>query len=94
MPNKYRAKPIDYGQRESSMPMLLRRYLMNIGAHPTRITSDPDDSKFVDCAICGQAEYLVSNDNHFKILNDIKFLLTSGEIQSVASDKISHSRVC
>ena len=46
---------------------------MNIGAHPTRITSDPDDSKFVDCAICGQAEYLVSNDNHFKILNDIKF---------------------
>ena len=31
------------------------------------------DNKFVDCAICGQAEYLVSNDNHFKILNDIKF---------------------
>ena len=22
----------------------------------------PDDNKFVDCAICGQAEYLVSND--------------------------------
>ncbi len=25
---------------------------------------------------------------------DIERLLTSGEIQSVASDKISHSRVC
>ena len=37
------------------------------------ITSDPDDNKFVDCAICGQAEYLVSNDKHFKVLNDIQF---------------------
>lgn len=37
------------------------------------ITSDPVDNKFVDCAICGQAEYLVSNDKHFKVLNDIKF---------------------
>ena len=31
------------------------------------------DNKFVDCAICGQAEYLVSNDKHFKVLNDIHF---------------------
>ena len=37
------------------------------------ITQDPDDNKFVDCAICGQAEYLVSNDNHFKVLRDIGF---------------------
>ena len=37
------------------------------------ITSDPDDNKFVDCALCGQAEYLVSNDKHFKVLNDIQF---------------------
>ena len=37
------------------------------------ITSYPDDNKFVDCAICGQAEYLVSNDKHFKVLNDIQF---------------------
>ena len=37
------------------------------------ITSDPDDNKFVDCAICGQAEYLVSNDKHFKVLNEINF---------------------
>ena len=37
------------------------------------ITADPDDNKFVDCAICGQAEYLVSNDNHFNILRKVKF---------------------
>lgn len=37
------------------------------------ITADPDDNKFVDCAICGQAEYLVSNDKHFNILRNVKF---------------------
>ena len=37
------------------------------------ITQDPDDNKFVDCAICGQAEYLVSNDKHFQILNTVDF---------------------
>ena len=37
------------------------------------IYQDPDDNKFVDCAICGQAEYLVSNDKHFGILRTIKF---------------------
>lgn len=34
---------------------------------------DPDDNKFVDCAVCGQAEYLVSNDKHFKILQNVNF---------------------
>ena len=37
------------------------------------IIQDPDDNKFVDCAVCGQAEYLVSNDKHFKILQNVNF---------------------
>ena len=37
------------------------------------ITQDPDDNKFVDCAICGQAEFLVSNDKHFKVLDTVPF---------------------
>ena len=37
------------------------------------IENDPDDNKFVDCAVCGQAEYLVSNDKHFTILKEIGF---------------------
>ena len=37
------------------------------------IQADPDDNKFVDCAICGNAEYIVSNDSHFKVLDKIKF---------------------
>ena len=37
------------------------------------ITADPDDNKFVDCAICGNAELLVTNDAHFDILKKIEF---------------------
>ena len=29
------------------------------------IQADPDDNKFVDCAVCGNSEYIVSNDSHF-----------------------------
>ena len=37
------------------------------------IQADPDDNKFVDCAVCGNAEFIVSNDSHFRILNEIDF---------------------
>lgn len=37
------------------------------------ITIDPDDNKFVDCAIVGNAEYIVSDDSHFNILSEIPF---------------------
>ncbi len=32
------------------------------------ITQDPDDNKFVDCAIAANAKCIVSNDKHFNIL--------------------------
>lgn len=37
------------------------------------ITTDPDDNKFVDCAIAGRVKYIVTNDRHFNILKDIQF---------------------
>ncbi len=37
------------------------------------IEADPDDNKFVDCAICGGAELIVSNDKHFNVLNETDF---------------------
>jgi len=37
------------------------------------IFSDPDDDKFTDCAIAANAEYLVSNDRHFNVLNQTSF---------------------
>ena len=37
------------------------------------IVQDYDDNKFVDCAIACNANYLVTQDKHFKILGRIKF---------------------
>ncbi len=37
------------------------------------IKVDKDDNKFVDCAVAGNADYLVSNDKHFNCLKAIEF---------------------
>ena len=37
------------------------------------ITADPDDNKFVDCAITAGATYIVSNDRHFQELQHYDF---------------------
>jgi predicted nucleic acid-binding protein len=47
------------------------------------ITADPDDDKFVDCAVAGGVDYLVSDDKHFKVLESVPFpkvvVLSAGE---------------
>ena len=37
------------------------------------IPNDPDDNKFVDCAVAGNAKYIVSHDKHFNHLRTVKF---------------------
>ena len=37
------------------------------------ISADPDDNKFVDCAFAAGADYLVSEDSHFKVLLQTPF---------------------
>lgn len=37
------------------------------------ITTDEDDNKFVDCAIAGNAKYIVTEDHHFTILRKVAF---------------------
>ena len=37
------------------------------------IKSDPDDNKFVDCAISANAKFIVTEDHHFDILKGLKF---------------------
>lgn len=41
--------------------------------HFELIKTDVDDNKFVDCAIKANARFIVSEDNHFNILNQIDF---------------------
>lgn len=37
------------------------------------IISDPDDDKYVDCAVAANAICLISNDSHFKVLKTLPF---------------------
>lgn len=37
------------------------------------ITQDPDDNKFVDCAIAANARFIVTNDHHYDVLKEIDY---------------------
>ena len=55
--------------------ILSRSNVRRIDAHYrfNLITADPDDNKFVDCAIAANAKYIVTEDHHFNVLRDIPF---------------------
>lgn len=46
---------------------------VNTYFHFHLIEQDKDDNKFVDCAIAANAQYIVSEDSHFKHLKNIPF---------------------
>lgn len=46
-------------------------YFQETYIHFGLIKIDIDDNKFVDCAIAADAEYIVTNDKHFEVLNEI-----------------------
>ena len=37
------------------------------------LIADKDDEKFVDCAVCGSADFPVTDDRHFNMLKSIPF---------------------
>ena len=37
------------------------------------ISVDPDDNKFVDCALNAGADYIVTNDKHFNVMKTVGF---------------------
>ena len=37
------------------------------------ISNDPDDNKFADCAVSANADYIVSKDRDYRMLNTIDF---------------------
>jgi putative PIN family toxin of toxin-antitoxin system len=54
------------------------------------IHKDPDDNKFVDCAIAASAYYIISEDSDFQVLKTIPFphvnVLTISEFRSLVSN--------
>jgi uncharacterized protein len=57
------------------------------------VENDPDDNKFADLAISVNANYLVSNDKHFKFFKKLKFprleVVKSKEFIRLLSQEIS-----
>jgi predicted nucleic acid-binding protein len=53
--------------------------------HWQLISADPDDKKYCDCAIAAQADFVVTEDKHFDILQTISF----PQLQAISIDKFS-----
>ncbi|MBC7774574.1 MAG: putative toxin-antitoxin system toxin component, PIN family [Phycisphaerae bacterium] len=62
------AENIVKGIREAQNALYIHKYF-----YWNLITVDPDDNKFVDCAVAGNADFTVTNDRHFKALKKIPF---------------------
>jgi putative PIN family toxin of toxin-antitoxin system len=59
----------------SNIEYITRYYCWNL------IVDDPDDNKFVDCAVAAQAKFIVSEDKHFNVLkNDPNPFITAIKI--------------
>lgn len=41
--------------------------------HFKLIVADPDDDKFVDCAVASNAKFIVTEDSHYDLLQDLIF---------------------
>ena len=68
-----RSDPIvaqNVGELIANSPHVIRPY---ITTKWLLIPQDPDDDKFVDCAVAGGADYLVTNDKHFNVLKTTPF---------------------
>ncbi len=48
-------------------------YRVNVFFQWRLISNDPDDNKFADCAVSANADYIVSNDRDYRLLNTIDF---------------------
>ncbi len=58
---------LDFIIESRHVSLFTPRYRFNL------ITADPDDNKFVDCAIIANARYIVTNDHHYDVLRQIPF---------------------
>jgi putative PIN family toxin of toxin-antitoxin system len=84
-----------YGLTTASAFIALLRELSNVRMVSTYykwnlVANDPDDNKYCDCAIAGNADCLISEDRHFNVLKNISFpkvsLLTIDEFMKVLSN--------
>ena len=54
-----------------TLPSKNTTFYQEVYIHFDLIKEDVDDNKFVDCAIASGAKYIVTNDNHFAVLQSV-----------------------
>lgn len=58
------------------------------------IAADPDDNKFFDAAVAGEADFLVTNDNHFNEAKKLPFpainIISSDDFLQILSNLREH----
>lgn len=59
--------------RLNFLPLLSNVHLVKPYYNWNLITQDPDDNKFVDAAVSGNADFVVTNDKHFRVLKEVGF---------------------
>jgi predicted nucleic acid-binding protein len=56
------------------------------------VEQDPDDDKFVNAYVAGQADYLVTDDRHFRVMLASKFptvrVVSAAEFMEVLTEKL------
>jgi predicted nucleic acid-binding protein len=57
----------------NSLKELQNVLLIDVFYNWNLIESDKDDNKFADCAVAGNADFLITNDRHYNILKTIEF---------------------
>ena len=76
---EYEEKLCEYSSAEiahnvvEAIATLTTTTMQNSYVHFRLLPNDADDNKFVDCAIAGNATFVVSNDSHFDVLKEIDF---------------------
>ena len=89
-----------FDQETADLNLDMFRLLPNVLVQETwfqfqLISQDPDDNKFVDCALASNAHFIVTNDKHFNVLKVIGFpkvnLLTVEEFTSLLLTKTEGS---
>ncbi|MCB0097903.1 MAG: putative toxin-antitoxin system toxin component, PIN family [Caldilineaceae bacterium] len=81
---------------ESTMGVLenLPNIILTTNYFRFHLLKDEDDNKFVDCAIAANADYIVTNDRHFNVLQEVEFpavnVINIGDFQSLL-DESGHS---
>ena len=67
-----RSKRPDSGLVEKTMGMVTRDCIIIEPEHDVNYSEDPDDNKFINCALSGKALYIVSGDSDLLDLEKIE----------------------